>query len=99
MDAQLQGRNPDVEEIVRTHPDLEQQIRQRIKSLQEVDDLFACLVQDANDPDAIAFDHDLIGRHLGDFEILRLIGKGGMGAVFLARQTLARPGSGTQGRR
>jgi tetratricopeptide (TPR) repeat protein len=86
VDAQLQGRAPDIEEIVRAHPELERQIRQRIQSLHEVNDLFAGLVQDAGNPDTASFDPDLIGRRLGDFEILRLIGKGGMGAVFLARQ-------------
>lgn len=87
MDAQLQGRNPDIEEMVRSYPEFEEQIRRRIRSLREVDGLFANLVQDANDAAVPAFEHDLIGRHLGDFEILRLIGRGGMGAVFLARQT------------
>jgi serine/threonine protein kinase len=86
VDAQLQGRNPDIEEVIRSHPELEQQIRQRIRSLQEVDGLFASLVQDANGPAAPALEDDLIGRRLGDFEILGLVGRGGMGAVFLARQ-------------
>ena len=41
---------------------------------------------DASDYNEPIAEHDLIGQKLGDFEILGLIGSGGMGAVFLARQ-------------
>jgi len=87
LDAQLQGQDPDIEEIIRAHPKLEHQIRRRLNSLQEVDGLFAGLVeQGKEDPVATALEYDMIGQQLGDFEILKLIGRGGMGAVFLARQ-------------
>lgn len=87
VDAQLQGQPPDIDEFVKQYPDFESQIKKRIQSLQEIDSLFACLMQadDSDFGDGIT-EHSLIGKRLGDFEILSLIGTGGMGAVFLARQ-------------
>lgn len=40
----------------------------------------------ADSPDADAPPPDLTGRTLGDFQVLRKIGQGGMGQVYLARQ-------------
>jgi tetratricopeptide (TPR) repeat protein len=86
-DAQLQGQQPNIDEFVKQYPEFESQIRQRIQSLQKIDSLFDCLMQadDSDFSDAIA-EYNLIGQKLGDFEILKMIGQGGMGAVFLARQ-------------
>lgn len=87
IDVQLAGQEPDLGEFVKDYPGLEDQIRQRICSLGEIDSLFASLMngQDDNFGETIA-GYELIGQTLGDFEILSLIGTGGMGAVFLARQ-------------
>jgi len=87
IDAQLDGQTRNIDEFVKQYPGLEEQIRQRLHNLQEIDGLFANLMQ-ANESDlegATGADN-LIGHRLGDFEILSLIGTGGMGAVFLARQ-------------
>lgn len=87
LEAQLQGHEPDLEQIVAQHPEHEAQIRQQIGNLREVNGLFACLVQpDEGGPGSDASGQELVGRRLGDFEILSLIGRGGMGAVFLAKQ-------------
>jgi tetratricopeptide (TPR) repeat protein len=89
VDAQLQGQQLNIDEFVKQYPEFESQIRQRIQSLQEIDGLFACLMEaDTNDFGEGIPEHSLIGKRLGDFEILSLIGTGGMGAVFLARQVL-----------
>jgi tetratricopeptide (TPR) repeat protein len=87
VDAQLRGENPDINEFVKQYPGLESKIRQRIQNLREIDGLFASLLKaDESDFQDTPAEHNLIGQKLGDFEIVRLIGRGGMGAVFLARQ-------------
>ncbi len=87
VEAQLQGQKLNLDEFVRQYSGLEQQIRQRVRNLEEINGLFDCLMQaDDSDFGAAITEHDLIGQKLGDFEILRIIGTGGMGAVFLAKQ-------------
>ena len=87
VDAQLDGQELIVDEFIKQYPDLEEHLRQRIDNLQEIDDLFSSIMgaEETELNDSIA-GHELIGQKLGDFEILRLIGTGGMGAVFLAHQ-------------
>lgn len=87
LDAQLQGQKPNIDEFVKSYPGLEHQIRQKIGNIQRIDGLFSCLMQsDDSDFGETIAEHDLVGQKLGDFEVLSLIGTGGMGAVFLARQ-------------
>ena len=89
LDAQLQGQQLNIDEFVKNYPGFEHQIRQKIEKIQRIDGMFSCLMQ----PDDSDFaetaetitEHDLVGQKLGDFEVLSLIGTGGMGAVFLAR--------------
>jgi tetratricopeptide (TPR) repeat protein len=87
IDAHLAGQEPDIDEFVKDYPGLEDKIRQRIHDLRQIDSLFSSLMEAENDDfvDSRVGD-DLIGQTLGDFEILSLIGAGGMGAVFLAHQ-------------
>jgi len=87
LDAQLQGQKPNIDEFVKNYPGFEHEIRQKIVKIQRIDGLFSCLMQsDDSDFGETIAEHDLVGQTLGDFEILSLIGAGGMGAVFLARQ-------------
>ncbi|MBL7186291.1 MAG: tetratricopeptide repeat protein [Phycisphaerae bacterium] len=87
VNARLQGQEPDLDEFVKNYPSLEHQIRRKIEKIQRIDGLFSGLME-ADDSDYCepVSEHDLVGQKLGDFEILSLIGAGGMGAVFLARQ-------------
>jgi len=86
IDAQLQGQEPDINEVAEQYPELESQIIMRLQNLDKIDRLFDCLMQ-ADDSDfGEAIEDNLVGQKLGDFVILKMIGQGGMGAVFLARQ-------------
>ena len=87
IDAQLQGQKPNIDEFVKQYPGMEDKIRQKIRSLEQVNGLFDCLMQtDDSDFTVEVPEHTLIGQTLGDFKIMSLIGTGGMGAVFLAHQ-------------
>lgn len=83
IDAKLQGQDPDLKELLQKYPQFADRIKRRIQNLENINNLFDHLIN--ADENNLA-EHQLIGQKLGDFEILELIGSGGMGAVFLARQ-------------
>ena len=88
VDAQLQGQKPDIDEYIGRYPGLEHQIRQRIQNLERIGALFARLTQaDESDFSGTTEQSDLVGTKLRNFEVLREIGRGGMGRVYLAQDT------------
>ena len=88
VEAQLSGKEPDIEEFVSKYPEYEHQIRQKVKEFHKVDSLFDSLVQaDQSDFADISDEYDLVGKNVGSFEIVKIIGRGGMGVVYLARDT------------
>ncbi len=88
IDARLRGEQPDIEEFVKQYPELEHQIRQKIQNLQRINTLFDSLVQaDESDFEETASGQGLVGQKVGSFEIVEMIGRGGMGLVYLARDT------------
>ncbi|MHC4569093.1 MAG: protein kinase domain-containing protein, partial [Planctomycetota bacterium] len=93
LGARLRGTAPDVEELVRKYPEFEDRIRRKVDEFQKVDSLFDSLMRaEASDFDAATSAHDLTGRKVGAFEIIEIIGRGGMGVVYLAHDTrLDRP--------
>jgi serine/threonine-protein kinase len=88
VDAQLRGEQPDIEEFVKKHPSLEQQIRENIRDLQKIEGLFDTIVlSDSSNCDHSVTGEELIDRKVGNFQIVQVIGRGGMGVVYLARDT------------
>ena len=86
VEVYLQGRQPDIDEFVRQYPQHESQLRKRIQDLREIDTLFDSIFQ-AESSEFEGEEHDLVGKQVGSFEIVELVGRGGMGIVYLARDT------------
>lgn len=84
----FRGEQPDIDEFIRQYPQCKAQLEERIRDLKEIDSLFDSLVQaDESDFEDSVIKDNLIGGKVGSFEITKVIGRGGMGVVYLAHDT------------
>ena len=86
VDEYLQGRRPDVDGFTEQHPQCKAQLKERLQDFREIASLFDSLVHaDEIEFASTAAGEDLVGRRIGSLEIVKVIGRGGMGVVYLAR--------------
>jgi serine/threonine protein kinase len=83
MERRRQGESPSVEEYASSHPDLAEEIRELFPAIAAMERLKA---RSERSSDGLASLGPIRLERLGDFRIIREIGRGGMGIVFEAEQ-------------
>ncbi len=88
IEARMRGEKPDIDAFVNKYPEFENQIRQKVQSFRKIDALFDSVMRsEENEFVDTTTGDDLVGQKVGSFEIVEMIGRGGMGVVYLAHDT------------
>lgn len=77
---------PDIHEIVATHPDLKEALEISLRSLEFLDRATNQMAATESPGVSIEKVRRPVEKQLGDFSLIREIGRGGMGVVYEARQ-------------
>src|SRR5262245_60372585 len=86
LERRRRGEEPSVEEYVARHPELEEKIREVFSAIVLIERYGSVEKEPGASGTADATDAFYDLRELGDFRMIRRIGRGGMGIVFEAEQ-------------
>lgn len=91
LERYRQGEHPSLSEYTQRYPELADEIREVFPALVMMHQVKEDLQELNGDADEPSFNFDLLTQQLGDYRLIREVGRGGMGVVYEAEQiSLAR---------
>ena len=86
MEEYRQGKDPKIEAYVERYPECAQQIQELLPLLTVMEKVNQLEQSDSEDSPAGIAGESMVGREVGDYRLIREIGRGGMGVVYEAEQ-------------